>query len=178
MFSRLFGIAAIWMLGINAAVAGNDPAQANRVQNDVRKYIAAEYLGDVATFIELTHSTGVEMVGGPDAFELQRGNLARMLKAAEVRVEQIKFPSPPQFFEGKDGRRFVIVPTMMIIVGTGGSRIVYKGFDLGILDPGAVGWKYIGGQIGDKGVAGIQARFSDFPSGVTLPPRTRMEVGR
>ena len=181
MLGRLIAIAAILTLGVGIATAGDDPAQAKQVQNDVRKYISSEYLGDVATFIKLTHATEVEMAGGIDAFELQHRNLARMLKAAGMRVEQIKFPSLPQFFEGKDGRRFVVVPTLMTTAGIDIKgrvrRFVNKDFELGILDPGAGGWKYVGGHVGDKGVAGIQARFSDFPSGVTLPPRTRMEVG-
>ena len=181
MFSRLIAIAAMWMIGVSAAIAGDDLAQAKQVQDDVRKYNSARTLGDIATFIELTHVAGVEMAGGSDAFELQQRNLARMLRAAKSRVEQIRFPSRPQFFEGKDGRRFVIVPTVVTIAGVNrqgrAQRHVYEDFGLGILDPGADGWKYIGGHVGDRGVTGIQARFSDFPSGVTLPPRTKMKVG-
>lgn len=171
----------MWMIGVSVAIAGDDLAEARQVQDEVRKYISAHMNGDIATIIGLTHVSEVEMQGGSDSFELQQRNMAGMLRAAQSRIEQIRFPSRPQFFEGKDGRRFVIVPTVVTSTGVNVKgrvlRFVSEDFTLGILDPEAGGWRYMDGHLGGKGVTGVQARFSDFPSGVTLPPRTMMKFG-
>jgi hypothetical protein len=171
------GAVALSLAGINATFSDDLSAEVKQVQSDVRTYLNSSFDGDVDTYIGLTHPKEIEREGGPDAFRLQQSNMARMMRAVAMRLNRLTFKAAPQFLEGSNGRRFVIVPYVIINSGThiSGARRTHEGedFKLGILEPGTTDWKYIGGHVGDKGV---QRVFPDFPAGVQLPPRTTMRL--
>ena len=168
VLSRLIATIVMLIFCTSAAIAASTSSPVHQVQGDIRAYLGAEYGGDVEIYINLTHPKGIEMDGGIDAFRLHRTNMARMMNALDLQLDVLAFPSPPQFFEGHGGRRFVIVPHLTTVSANTGRRSTAVDFELGVLEPGATSWKYIGGEIGK---IGIQHFFPDFPPDVKLPPR-------
>jgi hypothetical protein len=166
--SRLIALFTIWVLSATAGICAGTSGSADQVQSDVRSYLSALYDGDVDRVVHLTHSKVIELDGGDWHFRLHQTNMARMMRGAKMRLLKVAFPSSPRFLEGEKGRRFVIVPHIKVVSAIDGRRDKVEDFKLGILEPGATDWKYVGGEIGEKG---IQTVFPDFPPEVELPAR-------
>lgn len=124
------------------------------------------------TAFRYTHPTILRLLGGP---EQARGVLTQavaQIAKAEMKIESFSFPKPPQFFEG-GGRRFVFVPTLMIISAKG-TRVESLNFQLGILEPGTQEWKYVEGS--RLTPENVQNLFPGFSKDRPLPPFYRKKI--
>jgi hypothetical protein len=155
-----------------AAIAEDslDPAQV--VQRDVKRLIDALYAGDVDTVIGFTHPTIVRMMGGAQPARAATQQALQQVSNLGMKVEELSFPKPPQFLEG-GGRKFAIVPTLMII-SANGQRIESLNFQLGVLDSPSTSWKYVEGSRVNK--QNVQTLFPGFPADYDFPEFYRKKL--
>ncbi|MFT3926354.1 MAG: hypothetical protein QM778_27660 [Myxococcales bacterium] len=147
-----------------------DPGK--QVQRDVSAILHSLYRGEVEVVLRYTHPAIVQMLGGPDKARRALNDGAAQMAKAEMKIESLSFPRSPEFFDGGQ-RRFVFVPTLLIIVAKG-ARIESLNFQLGILEPGKTDWKYVEGSRVTPENA--QALFPGFPKERALPPFYRKRI--
>ena len=156
--------------------ASASPAQAKdesqQVQEDVRTIIHAVYDGDLDAVLRFTHPKVIEMQGGEAATRSAVEQAVQQLKAMGMHIESLSFPKPPEFLEG-GGRRFVIVPTLSVIV-MGDQRAESLNFQLGVLEPRATHWVYVEGSRVNR--ENVQSLFPGFPEDYEFPPFYRMKL--
>jgi len=114
------------------------------------------------------HPAIIEELGGLEQARAELEPLARQKKT----VESFGFPRPPDFLQA-GARRFAIVPTLMVL-RAGDQRIESLNYQVGVLDPGASGWKYVdGSQISS---ANVRRLFPDFPADYQFPSFYRRKL--
>jgi hypothetical protein len=147
-------------------------AERARVQADVNALLHALYAGDVDTVLRYTHPTIVQMQGGMQPTRGAIQQAVSKLTSAGMRLESLTFPEPPEFIEAP-GQRFVVVPTLSIIVANG-QQVESLNFQLGVLEKDSARWHYVeGSRIDDQKV---QTLFPGFPAGYTFPPSYRRKL--
>jgi hypothetical protein len=156
-----------------AATAGvAQEAEPARVQADVKALLHALYAGDVDTVLRYTHPTIVQLQGGMQPTRGAIQQAVSKITSAGMRLESLTFPKPPEFIEAP-GRRFVVVPTLSIIVANG-QQVESLNFQLGVLEKDSSQWQYVeGSHINDQKVKTL---FPGFPAGYTFPPFYRRQL--
>jgi len=147
--------------------------EAKLVQHDVDAIIRAIYRGDLDTVLEFTHPAIIQTLGGKSAARAAMAQTAQQIDRLEMKVESLSFPAQPDFLEG-GGRRFVIVPTFMILA-TKTQRLESRNFQFGVLEPGSPRWTYIEGSRLTKD--NVQKLFPGFPPNYEFPPCSRNVLG-
>jgi hypothetical protein len=153
-------------------VVGIINPDAAAVQRDIEAANRSLYSGDVDGVLRYTHPTILQMLGGPEKARQTLAKIVEDLEAQQMKVESFSFPEPPQFFEG-GGRRFVYVPTLMVI-NAKDVRVESLNFQLGVLEPAASDWKYVEGS--RMTPENVQQLFPGFPKDKPFPKFYRKKL--
>ncbi len=148
------------------------PSEERQVQRDVQTAHRALYSGDVDTVLRYTHPRAIDLLGGASAARQGLMQAVERILKASMKVESLSFPARPEFLEG-GGRRFVIVPTL-IVMSANGQRLESLNYQFGVLEPGSREWKYLEGSRINKD--NVQLLFPGFPASYEFPPFYRKKL--
>ncbi len=144
---------------INPAILEDDP-KLTAEQRDVKKMMIAFYSGDTDTVWEMTHPNVQQNIGDKSAL------IAAVRLTSGMRVEWLKFPDEPTFYEGTENE-YVVVPTKIRLV-KGRKKVDSQNCQVGIRKKGETTWRYCDGRPGE---ARVRSVFPDLPQDVRFPTR-------
>ena len=170
--------AAAFSLVLTVAACTSSPgalppdAMRKHVQDDVAAMLAAPYRGDVDTMLRYTHPMILDQMGTREQAKAAMVQLTQQVLARKMKVESLKFPSPPDLLQVGE-RRFAIVPTLTVIAARD-QRLESLHYQVGVLERGAEGWKYVDGSKVNAGTA--RTYFPDFPTDYQFPKLYRKKL--
>jgi hypothetical protein len=164
--------AAVGAWSATNAFGAEPPAEAAVVQGDISKLIRATYAGDYDTVLSFAVPAVVASMGGRAA---AKATLTETLGPTiqRMQVESLDFPEPPRFVDGASARRYVVVPTRLIIRSRD-ERLESFNFQLGVRDRGSSQWHYFEGSRVTPQI--LAALFPDFPRGYSFPRVQRRKL--
>lgn len=135
------------------------------VQRIVEAGARAVYRGDVDAVLATSHPVVIRMLGGMDRARDTLKKTLEPILSIGMSIESFAFPRPPEFLDVGE-RRFVIVPTLTVLTANG-ARVESLNFQFGVLEPGALEWKFVeGSRLNDDNVHRL---FPDFPPDYVFP---------
>jgi hypothetical protein len=156
----------------SSTASSSTSEEADRIQEDFRRFTLASTSGDHDTIMKLVHPAVVESEGGKEKFREQNDAIMKKHQSIGLKTESISFPSPPVFLKGSQ-REFVVVPWKMII-SANGRRVERTGSQLGVRRIGESSWAYMDGSGQER--AELSSTFPDFPADFQFPAASTRQL--
>jgi hypothetical protein len=121
--------------------------------------------GEIEFLLNHTHDNVISLMGGREKAHSYLMNFHKQMKAKNMDLGAITFPSEPIFISGT-AHDFVIVQTKAMLA-LNNKDIKSLHFQFGAKKKGTKHWKYLDGSKLNKAV--LKSWFPDFPKHTSLP---------